>query len=151
MSRDASVQLYWPDPDEPMTFRLRLKHLRELQELCGERGPERLIQDLQTGDWRVDDIVQTIRLGCIGGGMSEADAQRFVNKHAAPGALGEAKIPAIAILLAAISQPKGDEVDAGGGKDNPMGKSETTEAGTASVTSTEQEPPSGSAPATSTN
>jgi hypothetical protein len=108
MSRDGSITLLWPD--EERTFRLRLGELRELQEKCGNRGPMTIAQALAMGTWLVDDIVQPIRLGLIGGGMTQGEAAKIVQTHLGDGRLKEGIMVAQAIVYAAITGPPDEKL-----------------------------------------
>jgi hypothetical protein len=111
MSRDGSVTYFWGDGEH--RFRLPIGHLRELQEKT-DCGPYRIFDRLRTGDWRVDDVRETIRLGLIGGGMKPFDAHRLVVRYFDEYGLALLDhIPAaLQILTAALLGPQ----------DEPLGK-----------------------------
>jgi hypothetical protein len=75
MSRDASVTLDFVDG--PHEFRLGWGELVKLQETC-DAGPYVIYQRLMLGQWRMQDISATIRLGLVGGGMKPEEALRMV-------------------------------------------------------------------------
>lgn len=54
-------------------FELRLGEIGELERLCGA-GLGAIMLRLATMQWRWDDVRETVRLGLMGGGMSEPDA-----------------------------------------------------------------------------
>lgn len=54
-------------------FDLRIGELRRLQEVC-EAGPEEVLNRLRSGTWRVDDLIEPIRLGLIGSGAMDGPA-----------------------------------------------------------------------------
>ena len=59
-------------------FDLRIGELRRLQEVC-DAGPEEVLNRLRRGTWRVDDLIEPLRLGLIGAGeMDSAAAGGFV-------------------------------------------------------------------------
>lgn len=64
------------------------------------------------GDWRVDDVRETIRLGLIGGGMSPTDAFVFVSGYVDQYPLTENIGLAASILMHALI----------GDQDDPVGK-----------------------------
>lgn len=64
------------------------------------------------GDWRVDDVRETIRLGLIGGGMSPTDAFVFVSGYVDPYPLTDNTGLAASILMHALI----------GDQDDPVGK-----------------------------
>ena len=71
------ITLVWPGGEH--TFALRLGELRALQGAC-DAGPEQILNRMIAGAWRVDDIIETIRLGLIGGGMRDKDARDLVRR-----------------------------------------------------------------------
>jgi hypothetical protein len=109
MKGSAAIEIPWPD--EPRKYRLRLSELRELQEKCGERGPERILSDIISGDWKVDDLYQIIRLGLIGAGMDVSKAMQLAHTYVIERPLYEAKGPCQAILLAALVGPPRDVIE----------------------------------------
>ena len=58
-------------------FALDIGALRALQTAC-DAGPQQILARIAGGTWRVDDLMQTIRLGLIGGGMEQKEAARLV-------------------------------------------------------------------------
>lgn len=134
MSRDASIELNWPD--ELRTYRLRIGELRQLQEKCGNSGPQEILDRLSTGKWKVDDVIQTIRLGCVGAGMTQADALKFQETHVHDGNLAEALLPAMAILSAVIVGAPDEEIDQGRRKASNPGKDRTSAKPSSSASST---------------
>ena len=61
-------------------FAFGIDQLRELQEKTGD-GPRPIYRRLCEGEWRVDDIRETLRLGLIGGGMSPSKATALIARH----------------------------------------------------------------------
>lgn len=78
MSRDASLTVDWIDG--PQTFRLAWGELVKLQEAC-DAGPYVIYQRLMLGQWRMQDISATIRLGLVGGGMALDAALKLVQGY----------------------------------------------------------------------
>lgn len=78
MSRDASVTLPFADGDK--TFRLAWGELIKLQEAC-DAGPYVVYRRLMMGQWKIEDISHTIRLGLIGGGLTPDKALGFVRDY----------------------------------------------------------------------
>ncbi|TGP65452.1 gene transfer agent family protein [Mesorhizobium sp. M2D.F.Ca.ET.225.01.1.1] len=62
------------------TFLLTIDLLRALQDRC-DAGPAFILERLTNGEWRVDDIISTIRLALEGGGMEKEDARKLVRRH----------------------------------------------------------------------
>lgn len=122
MSRTALVELTFADGlgdgvDGKYRFRLAIKQLRELQELCGDVGPAVIAYRLQAGQWKVDDVVQPIRLGLIGAGMAADKALSLVKRYVETDPADEMLIAhthtAHAIVLASYigveSEPVGEQ------------------------------------------
>ena len=64
---------------EEQTFKLGYEQLAELESLR-DAGAVRLLRRLLSDDCKSDDILETIRLGLIGGGMTDVEALRTVRK-----------------------------------------------------------------------
>ena len=62
-------------------FALRLGELRALQDATNA-GPEELLQRIRGGRWRVDDVIEVVRWGLIGGGLDRTEATRLVLRAA---------------------------------------------------------------------
>lgn len=119
MSRDASITFDWGDGTH--TFRLGIGQLRELQEKCGDArlgdaGPALILRRLSDGTWLVDDLIQTHRLGLMGGDktMKSEDAVKLTRRYVEERPLLESVLSAQAILHAALV----------GAPDEPLGKAE---------------------------
>lgn len=65
-------------------------------------GPMAFEHHLRTGAWKVEQLADVIRFGLIGGGTSEADADRLVKSTIAAGYLLRYAPLAHAIILAAL-------------------------------------------------
>ena len=65
---------------EERDFTLRLNELRRLQELTG-RGPHRVLTDLRSGDWFIDDPREVIRLGLEGAGVQPKEAGALIRRY----------------------------------------------------------------------
>jgi hypothetical protein len=105
MSRHGDVVFDWADGEH--TFRLGIGQLRELQERCNA-GPLMLARRLIHGDWRLDDLRETIRLGLIGGGLEPSKALSLVRNYVDERPLMESVEIAGRIINAALVGP-GDE------------------------------------------
>lgn len=134
MSADGSITLTWGDGEHK--FRLAIGQLRELQDKCGA-GPLEVLDRLATRRWRVEDVRETMRLGLIGGGMEPIKAIPLVKHYIDERPLMESIPAAQAVLMAALVGVPDDEVGKGEAE-------ETTTDGSASRSSMEQEPQSGS-------
>lgn len=140
-NRNAVVDLDFGDGS--YRFRLGMGELEELQEATGV-GPYNCLRRLLAGDWHVQDVRDTLRLGLIGGGLSANEAlkktRRYVDER--PDWIRNATL-AIAVLSAALagapeeqSSKKGDAPTA-----EAEGASSPTDA-SPSAPSTEPPPPS---------
>lgn len=99
MSRDASISFDWADGH--YTFRLLIGQLRELQDRA-DCGPEEMYHRLDSGAWRYSYIVETIRLGLIGGGATPDKARGLVRDYVEKRPLLENVRPAMDILAALL-------------------------------------------------
>lgn len=97
--RSAEVVFDWGDGT--YSFRLAWGQLIELQEKC-DAGPYVILQRLQAGAWRMEDIGNIIRLGLIGGGMPAADALKKTRTYVEAFPPFENLMPAQVILGAAL-------------------------------------------------
>lgn len=94
-------------------FLLTIELMRALQEKC-DAGPMFILERLATKRWHVDDVLQPIRLGLEGGGLSKDEARRLVKRHVEDAPLALSVMTAQAILAAALF----------GAEDDPVGESE---------------------------
>jgi len=111
----ATIQAFIGDAEYPL--RLRIAELRILQTAL-DSGPSRILTRLQSGDWLVDDVIETIRLALIGGGMGHQDAAQLVRSYVCEGHLLTYSVPAMHVLIAALigdveDQPEEDDDDLG--------------------------------------
>lgn len=97
--RDATVTFDWGDGTH--SFRLAWGQLAELQEKC-DAGPYVVLQRLHSGEWRVEDISNIIRLGLIGGGLEPSPALKLTRAYVESRPPMESLIPAQVILSAAL-------------------------------------------------
>lgn len=115
MSANGLITIDWGDGTH--TFRLAIGQIQELQEKT-KVGPRRLWMRIISGDWLVDDLRETIRLGLIGGGTPPVVALGLVRRYVEERPLLESIQPAIQILAAALN----------GVPDDPVGKTPAEEA-----------------------
>lgn len=81
---------------------LRIGELVILQEKTGV-GPMVLATRIFSGEYFIHDIIETIRLGLIGGGMKHEEARKLVDNYVVPGYFGDYVGIAGNLLYAAIS------------------------------------------------
>lgn len=148
------TQLQWGDggPDgEGYRFDIsKIKHQRELEAKC-DAGIQRIMQRLLTGEARLDDYRETIRLGLIGGGMAPVTATKLVVDYVDGRPRIESISVAIAVLMTLCTGRSPNDVE---DEDDAAGEQQAPETQTGEQTSppsTAPEPPSGSLPAKSMN
>ena len=102
-----SVRLTWPGGEHD--FALPIGQLRALQDRC-DAGPAHIITRLATGSWRVDDVIQTIRLGLEGGGLAKDEARKLTELHVEQAPLARSVMLAQMVLMDAVYGPEDDRV-----------------------------------------
>jgi hypothetical protein len=118
-SRDASVTLLFGDGDH--VFRLGLGELRKLEEARGA-GAIEVMARIAAERWRVDDVIDTLRFGLIGGGKTDVDAAKLLRLYVEPTPLMHHAATALAVLTGAlygfpsdpIAEPADTKVEAPG-------------------------------------
>lgn len=123
--RDATVTFDWADGT--YTFRLAWGQLGELQEKT-DAGPYVVLLRLHNGAWRIEDIINIIRLGLIGGGMEPSPALKLTRAYVEARPPMENLIPAQVILSAALTgapEERVGEDDAASQKTNSLTNSQT--------------------------
>ncbi len=100
-------------------FHLGIGQLKALQKKC-DAGPMWIFLRMGKGEWFVEDIVETVRLGLIGGGMSDKEARKLVEDEITEPGKYLAHMPLAAQILT-ISVMKGEDDE---GEDEPVGKTE---------------------------
>lgn len=69
--------------DGTYTFRLTVAGILELEDKCD--APIAVITGrVNAGAWKAIDIIETLRIGLIGGGTKPADAKKVVDRYALP-------------------------------------------------------------------
>lgn len=117
------------------SFDLRIEHLRALQDAC-DAGPEWVLSRLVSKQWRVDDVIATIRLGLEGGGMPKEQARKLVVQHVEARPLTLSVLTAQAVLMLALyGDPDDQPGEAGaGGEQTPPNLSREESGGSVSST-----------------
>lgn len=72
-----STRLVWQGGSHE--FHFRIGELRALQDET-DSGPAEVLARLNSGFWRVDDILCTLRLGLVGAGMADGEARKIVDR-----------------------------------------------------------------------
>ncbi len=127
------IDLTWRGGEH--TFALTIDLLRALQERC-DAGPAFVLSRLRASQWLIDDVIQPIRLGLEGGGLSKEESRQLTKRFVEDRPLTESVLTAAAILMHALYG--GEEEQELGEAKAAAGKSQTRsrEAKSGSRTST---------------
>ena len=101
------AEIIWSGGEHP--FLLRLGELRILEQKC-DVGAYWVLYRLMSNQWYVNDVIETIRLGLIGGGMDHIKARDMTQSSIERSSLAECAVVAQAILSYSIH---GDESQEG--------------------------------------
>jgi len=71
----GSEEIVWPAGED--SFRLGIGELRAIEQKS-EAGCAVILMRLLSTQWKIDDVVGVLRLGLIGAGMHEREAQKRV-------------------------------------------------------------------------
>ena len=130
------IQVTWAGGESD--FLLNIALLRALQDRC-DAGPAWVLNRLTSGQWRVDDVIETIRLGLEGGGMKKEDARKLVARHVEDRPLTLSVMTAQVILMAALFGNEDDPVgEAQAGAETPNPSREESGGSAASTASAKQ-------------
>lgn len=101
--------------DGTYTFRLTVKGILELEEKCSAPFGK-IFTRLNSGQYAVNDIIETIRIGLIGGGMPAADAKKLVDRYAIPVSenYNIARLIVLASMFGFEAAPLGNQTAAAG-------------------------------------
>lgn len=103
----SSITLTWAGGEDD--FDLRLQHLRALQNAC-DAGPAFILNRLRSGEWHVEDVIETLRFGLEGGGKTKQEARALVTKHVEERPITLSVLAAQMVLMAAL-YGNGEDVD----------------------------------------
>jgi len=101
------VDITWAGGEH--SFLLTIDLLRALQSKC-DAGPAWVLNRLTSGQWLVDDVIETIRLGLEGGGLKKEEARRLVVRHVQDRPLTLSVMTAQVILMSALFGSEDDPV-----------------------------------------
>lgn len=123
----CEIEMAFGDGDH--LFRLKLRQIAELQEKC-KAGIGTIYRRVMTGEYYIEDVTETVRLGLIGGGMDATKARLLMERYFDDLPVDAKWKHAIAILSACVVgySPPGDA----------PGKAETAETKTDGSTSPSQ-------------
>jgi len=99
MSRAAEVRLDFAG--EERLFRLGIGQLRALDEVC-DCGPMELLTRLSSGQWRTNDLRESLFQGLKGGGMADGEASKLIKSTVDVGPLQQYVPLAYSVILAAV-------------------------------------------------
>ncbi len=97
---------------EKYQFRLGLGELRDLQQKCTTicpltevittKGfPPTILNRLRLGEWAVNDVIETLKLGLIGAGLKPHMANEVIKRHVEPDLMNHAPL-AMMVLFKAL-------------------------------------------------
>lgn len=118
MSRHAAIEQAFGDGE--YTFRLGLSEIEEL-ERKRECSIYLVVDRLRTRTCWLQDIMETLRLGLIGGGMKPVDALHLVRRYVDERPMEENRDVAYAVGLAALLRVHSNELE------QPPGEAEAAE------------------------
>lgn len=98
-TRSAKITRFIHDDDYDLC--LRIGELIELSEVR-DSGPPVILSRLSEGAWFPQDIIETIRLGLIGGGLHPQQAKRLTERAVQSGYLIDYQAVALEALYAAM-------------------------------------------------
>lgn len=104
-----SHRLIWAGGEHD--FRLDIGHLRALEQRL-DAGAGVILKRLMRGDWKVDDIIETLRIGLQGAGMEEREALKVIDRAFPTANLYELSVVAAHVLAQFISWRTGKDEDA---------------------------------------
>ena len=93
------VNLVWADGEH--RFHLKYPQLKELEDKVG-CGTKALYRRIRSGDWKITDLGEVLRLGLIGGDMKPPDAYKLVQRYVYERPFEESVLPAQAVLMAVL-------------------------------------------------
>ncbi len=150
MSRAAEIVLDWADGT--YKFSLKIEHLAELQERC-DAGPWYIQWALEAAllarssgfapprDANAAYVIETIRLGLMGGGMEAVEALRKVRAYVGPGQINENIPVAFSIIGVALQGAPDDEPKKSeAGRKKTANRSRAARSGSRTSTETEKPP-----------
>lgn len=109
-TRSAKITRFVHDDDYDLC--LRIGELIELSEVR-DSGPPMILARLSEGAWFPQDIIETIRLGLIGGGMHPQQAKKLTERAVQSGYLLDYQTVALEALYAAMVGVPADAPETG--------------------------------------
>ena len=103
-----AVKIVWAGGEHD--FRFAIGELRALEQRC-DCGCAVILARLFEGKFKVDDIYEVLRLGLMGGGLTERQAVRLIESSYPHANLFELAVSAATVLTRFISWPTGVQDD----------------------------------------
>lgn len=114
--KSSRIEAFIGDGDYPLE--LRIGELRLLQSAL-DSGPSAILDRFSAANWLVDDVIEPIRLGLIGGGMSHRDAKTLTDAYVVPGYLVDYLSVAFRVISAALVGDQDDPPEDSGEPEAP--------------------------------
>lgn len=89
-------------------FKLPLKMIAELQDRCNA-GIGTIYRRVLTGDYRGEDLIEAVRCGLVGGGLTGVEARKLIDRYCDAWPLEVWHAHASAVLSACIHGYAGDK------------------------------------------
>lgn len=102
----GAEDIVWPGGEHP--FRLGIGELRAIEQRS-DAGSAVVMMRLLTGQWKIDDVFSTLRIGLVGGGMSEADAKKTIDSALESASPYKLSVTAADLIRRFIMWDEGDE------------------------------------------
>lgn len=128
---NGDVELDWADGKHKFNV-AKFEQALELEEKCNA-GLHEIFERVTARRWRVTDLLETIRIGLIGGGAEPPRALKLVRRYVEGRPWAESVPVVRIILLAAIVGVEGD---------NDLGKEAADRTGSEAVRPALSDPPS---------
>lgn len=91
-------------------FCLTIGHLRTLEQRLNA-GTGVILTRLWAGQFYLDDVIEVVRLGLMGGGLSEARANLLLERTYPKANIVQLSVTAARVLALYVSWPTGEEAD----------------------------------------
>lgn len=120
---NLKAEVHAPFGDGEYTFRLTVPCLIELEQKCDAPFTV-ILRRLTSGEYKIEDVRQTIRLALIGGGMAPTEALRIVKRYVdetppLEAALKIARLALMGVLFGFEAAPLGNPEAAPAGSPTP--------------------------------
>jgi hypothetical protein len=117
VSANGTIELSWATGRRDTFCLAAVAALLDIEQKCGA-GIFEIWRRLEAGEGRINDVIEPIRLGLVGGGMSPKDAHDVVTRHVVPPYAAHVFLAAT-ILRAVLVGVPGDDPAGAGADDQP--------------------------------